>query len=411
MGVDFRCENCGKLLTGIEVEPGSSIKCPHCHKKVAVPAGLASLPHPQVPANNGFAARPSAPAYTASGAPVVAQEAVEEVHYTPAMMGVMAGFMPWLISIFFHVGLLMITLFVVMVAGLPRAGGDDLSKMYDPNYDPNYTDIIIPDAQWSDRPGGVPNPGYGGQTTAIKQSHTPTEDKGWALQAGPGMSITVGDTGGRAIDVIGGMGTGGGGQGGTLAPYGLGSPGGSGAGPRSSFFGSGGNAHHVVYVIDRSGSMAVENVFDPVCMELLNSISKLRNFQGFHVILFASGQPVENPPKKIVPALPDNKKACAEFLSAVKAEGQTDPVPAMNRAFDAFAQNELPGKGRLIYLLTDGVFPDNDAVVKAIAQRNTKKDVYINTFLYGHKPPEAESVMRKIAEENGGQYRYVGGSD
>ena len=48
MAVEFRCEKCGKLLSA-DAEPGSMMKCPHCQKKVAVPAGLASLPQPHLP--------------------------------------------------------------------------------------------------------------------------------------------------------------------------------------------------------------------------------------------------------------------------------------------------------------------------------------------------------------------------
>ena len=48
MTVDFRCEKCGKLLS-VDAAEGSSVRCPHCNKKVQVPAALAALPRPQVP--------------------------------------------------------------------------------------------------------------------------------------------------------------------------------------------------------------------------------------------------------------------------------------------------------------------------------------------------------------------------
>ena len=47
MATEFRCEKCGKLLS-LDTEPGETVKCPHCKKKVVVPVVLASLPRPQV---------------------------------------------------------------------------------------------------------------------------------------------------------------------------------------------------------------------------------------------------------------------------------------------------------------------------------------------------------------------------
>ena len=67
-------------------------------------------------------------------------------------------------------------------------------------------------------------------------------------------------------------------------------------GPRSSFFGAAGRAHHVVYVIDRSGSML--DTLDQVKRELLRSISRLEDTQTFHVIFFGRGPPQEGPPSQ-----------------------------------------------------------------------------------------------------------------
>jgi Mg-chelatase subunit ChlD len=181
---------------------------------------------------------------------------------------------------------------------------------------------------------------------------------------------------------------------------------GSSGGPRSSFFGSGGNAYNVVYVIDRSGSMV--HTFDvAVRPELLRSIGRLRDSQMFHVILFAQGPPVELKYKRLVPATKRHKKEAASFLFAdeVRPEGETDPVPALKRAFAVLSGARK--KGRLIYLLTDGIFPDNEGVLRVIASQNKDKKVHINTFLYGTAPKEAVDVMTAIAEQNGGRYKFV----
>ncbi len=69
---------------------------------------------------------------------------------------------------------------------------------------------------------------------------------------------------------------------------------------RTNFFGTVGIAHHVVFVIDRSGSMI--DTFDYVRQEMIASISRLSAQQNFHIILFAAGPPIENGPRRLVPA-------------------------------------------------------------------------------------------------------------
>ncbi len=62
--------------------------------------------------------------------------------------------------------------------------------------------------------------------------------------------------------------------------------------------------------------------------------------------------------------------------------------------------------------MTDGVFPDNQAVldlVKKECERNPA--VNVCTILYGNKPPEAVKVMKKITSYSVGIYRFVERAD
>ena len=162
--------------------------------------------------------------------------------------------------------------------------------------------------------------------------------------------------------------------------------------------------HHIVYLSDRSGSMF--DTFDAVKREIMNSVKDLQPVQDFHVIMFADGDPLEKKPMALTPPTEKYKLALAKFLSKIKAEGTTNPVKGITRAFDVLAKaNRKPGK--VIYLLADEGFPDNKAVIATIRARNAKKDVVIHTFLYGKKSPVAVKVMSQIAKENGGRYRHV----
>jgi formylglycine-generating enzyme required for sulfatase activity len=161
---------------------------------------------------------------------------------------------------------------------------------------------------------------------------------------------------------------------------------------------------HIMYIVDRSGSMF--DMLDTVKKELCEAISNLAPLQGFHVIMLADGAPLEKTPKTMAVPTDKNKIAFTDFLTKIKAEGKTDPVKGFNRAFDVLdTASSQPGK--IIYFLTDGTFPDNKALLSAIRARNKKKDVIINTLLYWRKSPTAVKVMTQIAKESGGKYRYI----
>lgn len=292
----------------------------------------------------------------------------------------MATVMPWVISLTFHVGLALIMMFVAMIV---------IGNTYPEQ-------ITVPEAVFSQTPGGVMNPAERQQ-----QLQTPKpQPSGRQRYARSESKIDTGKTAQKIKLISAGPGSGAG------IPFGLDSGGDTSV--RSSFYGSGGNAHHIVYVVDRSGSMVMS--FDLVRQEMLRSISRLVPPQDFHVILFTSGEPLETQPSKLVPANHDNKIRVAKFLSEIRAQGQTDPSAAMARALAVLAKsNRLPGK--LIYLLTDGVFADNEKVLEVIRQANAGRKVLINTYLYGHLPPKAVAVMKQIAKENGGRYRYIPSND
>lgn len=165
------------------------------------------------------------------------------------------------------------------------------------------------------------------------------------------------------------------------------------AAPVTRFFASGGNAYSVVYLVDRSGSMI--DTIEPLKREIKRSLGELQPMQKFHVIFFSSGEPAEGPAKGLIWATDRNKKQNYDFIDTVEARGQTDPRWAMQRA--------LALKPDLVYLLTDGVF-SSDIAEKIIEWAKLHK-VKVNTIAYVME--SGGSVLRRIAEETGGVYRFV----
>jgi len=395
MAVDFRCENCGKLLS-VDEEPGNTVRCPHCRKKVTVPAGLAALPRPHVPPN----ARPQGepPAQSAGASPYGQQEGDQDEEHVEgeAVMGAMATIMPWVISAFLHMGVFLIMLFFVMVVGNKKI--------------PNS--IVIPDAALSlDHPGGVMHPktetvskSKNDRRTVVKR-YTKREDQVDKGKTEQTVQLLAASSDGAR---------------GGAAELGLTNSDAAG-GPRSRFFGSGGNAYHIVYVIDRSGSMAP--TFQEVRQEMANSIANLKPVQDFTVIFFGEKEFLEGPRKNLVSAEMANKLAAIKFVNNVTTSGSTMVLPALERGFKLLQFVDKLRPGRLIYLFSDGDFAGisggsiykgldgNEAVVQWLRDNNPKQEakglVHVNTFLYQSKDPEAIKVMKTIKEENGGRFKLI----
>ncbi|MBS3733558.1 MAG: VWA domain-containing protein [Phycisphaerae bacterium] len=185
-------------------------------------------------------------------------------------------------------------------------------------------------------------------------------------------------------------------------------------------------ADHVVYVIDRSGSMAGGGAFDTLRRKLVDSIADLHvgtrvaQDQYFHLIFFGPDEPVEHAPRRLVAATNAAKIEAGRFLYGLTPQGRTQVLPALKRAFEVF--DAAPSDGRkLICLLSDGDFEGlgqthnaykgktgNEAVLAWLSDHNVdrdgdgRRDVTIQAYLYRGDDPDAVSVMQTIGDEHGG---------
>ncbi len=400
MTIDFRCENCGKLLS-VDDQTGSAARCPHCRKKVTVPAALAALPRPHVP--------PTARCATA-GLPAVAQASgqadgrpgEQEPVEGEAVAGAMATAMPWVISAFMHLGVFLVMIFFVMVTVVTKIP----------------ITIDIPEGvNVHENPGGVMNP----KTETV--SKIESDRRRVVKRDDPKREEQVerGKTGKR-VDLL--APSSGGARGGA-AELGLDNSDATG-GPESTFIGGGGSGFHIVFVVDRSGSMAP--TFERVRFEMLKTIAHFKKEQDFTIILFSDNQYIEGPQKRLVLATDEIKDAATDFLKDITASNTTTVLPALKRAFEVLKYADKEKPGRLVYLLSDGDFAGmsggstytgadgrvlngNEAVVQWLRDNNPKDEakgrMHVHTFLYLSKDEEAMKVMRTIAHENGGWFKPI----
>jgi hypothetical protein len=105
------------------------------------------------------------------------------------------------------------------------------------------------------------------------------------------------------------------------------------------------------------------------------------------------------PTRRLVSATDRSRQLAFEFIDGVIPQGETDPSKALERAFAC--------QPDLIYLLTDGEF--DKAIVDLVRRLNVggKVRVYTIGFLYNPKG----DVLRAIAEQNGGEYKFVSERD
>ena len=192
-----------------------------------------------------------------------------------------------------------------------------------------------------------------------------------------------------------GPGTGQGDGGGPVAPFG---PPGGALSPNNPIFGRP-SAHRITFVCDASGSML--NKMGTLKHQLSQAVQNLGLNQSFGIVFFQDENYAALDPNLLM-ATPENKIRAEKFLDDVIPKGQTKPIPGIELAFKQ--------KPELIYILTDGDFPDNEAVLKRIRELNRDKKVKVNTIAFVSDTDTDTAFMdllKQIAKENNGVYKHV----
>jgi von Willebrand factor type A domain len=155
----------------------------------------------------------------------------------------------------------------------------------------------------------------------------------------------------------------------------------------------------ILYLCDASGSM-IEKM-GTLSRELSQAIFTLRPWQRFNLIFFQDGQPMVFA-NALAPASAQNKQAAATFLSSITPRGRTDPIPGIRAAFGQ--------RPTVIFLLTDGDFPDNDNVLAEIRRLERSRHIVIHTVAFvgsSNRDVKFLSLLKTIASETGGVFEKV----
>lgn len=180
------------------------------------------------------------------------------------------------------------------------------------------------------------------------------------------------------------------GAGGSLA-------GGSGDGSGGAeFFGIGGKGGTFVYVVDMSGSMNEEGKWERARAELLRSIEHLTENQRYYVIFYNDGwYPMAG--DKPIDSTAKNIDRTRRWVNRLWPGGGTFPLEAL-----LFALKLQPDA---VYFLSDGRF--DPAVIEALRVQNPSSTGQIPIHTVAFVNQETIPIMKQIADQSGGKFRFV----
>ena len=216
-------------------------------------------------------------------------------------------------------------------------------------------------------------------------------------------AFDAGAAGGALGDLLatGGSGLGGAGEGDGAgdASDGFGA-GFGGAGGGARFFGAEARGRRIAYIVDVSGSMAGPRI-EALQRALTESIREMHSQSSFSIVLFSSQSVPLGGRAVWTSASEQNKRAFARHIQRIEAGGMTVPQPAFDMVFS------LRPRPDAVFFMTDGIFAPE--AVHYIDHLNRSTGTITPVHCIAFASPEAEGLMRQIAEASGGTFTHVAG--
>ncbi len=302
---------------------------------------------------------------------------------------VLTDVMPWLVSLFFHLGIIILAFFLVWAT----IAVVDEEK------------IVVPIATLGETPGTPLNLTTPQKVTEQSSSSRRTQSKNLVRPTSAVTSDTRSPT--KEFGIAGSMEA-------MASPFGSGPR--PGEGFSVGFFGTGGNARSIVFIIDAGGMMIDTMPF--VLDELKRTIGGLSEQQRFNVVFFPGGKPFEVhvPRRGMKPATAENKQAVIEWIDLaagnIRPQGQPNPIEAIKMG--------LRYEPELVYILSAdftrrgkyAIHPDD---LLAAVRENNRKPSKINTIQFVYPDPLValgrKATLQRISEETGGIFRFVDGRE
>lgn len=153
------------------------------------------------------------------------------------------------------------------------------------------------------------------------------------------------------------------------------------------------DASKVIFVVDASGSML--DKMGRVTSEVAKAIRQMPAGMRFNIVMLSEDS-WESVRDGYIATDEAGKKQAADYLSDVSAHGSSDPIPGLRAVFAAAPD--------VVFLMTDGDFPNDNQVLETIRKLNPKHTVTINTVAVVDSGYEYELLLKTIADENNGKF-------
>jgi hypothetical protein len=172
------------------------------------------------------------------------------------------------------------------------------------------------------------------------------------------------------------------------------------AGVKVGFFEMKTDPRRIVFVVNRSTTAGSDDVELKRLIndELKRSIHALKPNQQFYVILYSGG---EEPSRGLAHAYPHNIDKALEFIDSGVPAREIGLATALTRAFEVDPDT--------VYILSYGYDGVDPYIEPLIDRLNTGHKTVINTICF--KSDDDDDSLKRIAEENGGKYKFVSGED
>ncbi len=158
---------------------------------------------------------------------------------------------------------------------------------------------------------------------------------------------------------------------------------------------------NISFVIDRSGSMAGENI---ECLRpaVIKFIDKLRADDVFSLVTFSNEKTI------LIPSQPvsSNKEAWKALVQRLEADGGTDIRSGLMEGYAQILSNFKKGSTNRVVLLTDGYGSDNPDTTIALSRRCNKQGVECSAIGVGDG--FNYSFLRLLASHGGGLFGLAG---
>lgn len=326
-----------------------------------------------------------------SPAPTPPEPHEEEEDYGPSGAGteLILAALPWLVSFLLHVGVVLLAIFIVWSA----------SKEVEED------EVIVPIARLSAKPAAPMQRSVSKsqtQTKSVSKTRR-TLSRNATIQASSALESKV-DT--NELSLTKAM------PEAKASPFDTGIR--AGKELEAKFFGTGGNAYRIAYLVDASGSLIDTLPF--VILELKRSIGQLSEKQHFTVIFFQGEDAIEVPPFGLKRANSEFKQRVIKWIDLesgnITPKGLSNPVKALRLA--------LRYKPQLLFVLSDNITGegryevDQKALIESI-ERENRGGTKINTIQFLYPDPlvrfDMKATLEVISNNTGGIYKFLDGRE